>query len=169
MQQAANYTFVSRDLLQPGKIRNVFGRWGEREGNDPSPSAEGGPRSSAAALPMAPGVGAQQRLRPRAACVRVPRSDSDESPAQLLICVNQTTFKGAFVRSLEHQARAGASSGSSPSRVRRSGLRLLRGESLWFEGEVGSCCSSPSSPLPLDAGCINSSWNAQIWACLSRD
>lgn len=127
MQQAANYTFVSRDLLQPGKIRNVFGRWGEREGNDPSPSAEGGPRSSAAALPMAPGVGARQRLRPHAACVRVPRSDSDESPAQLLICVNQTTFKGAFVRSLEHQARAGASSGSSPSRVRRSGLRLLRG------------------------------------------
>lgn len=33
------------------------------------------------------------------------RSDSDESPAQLLICVNQTTLKGAFVRRLEGQAR----------------------------------------------------------------
>lgn len=32
----------------------------------------------------------------------------DESPAPLLICVNQTTFKGAFVRSLEHQAGASA-------------------------------------------------------------
>lgn len=61
-----------------------------------------------AALPMAPGVGAHRRLRPRAGSARVLRSDSHESPAQLLICVNQTTFKGAFVRSLERQARAGA-------------------------------------------------------------
>lgn len=47
-----------------------------------------------------------QQVCPHAVFMQVLRSDNYESAAQLLICVNQTTFKRGFVHSLEQKTKA---------------------------------------------------------------